>query len=394
MKEKQNIGNIFNAESRASSSESISPITTTDQIRPVPEFQIIKPLDDESRIIAQHDEVLKSMEQFTLRLIEKISIDPANQSEPSSFFPDSRQEDEFWFQDIKNLREETKRLSDPTLVALIGNYITEEGLPMFTTWIDRIHAFKDDTGTDQGAWPTWNRIWTADEYGHGKTIGRWLEPNPKINMIMVDKSIRRYHINGFNPEIDKDGYKVLGYTSIQEDATGDAHMEVAIRAEKSGAPTLARGLRAIVKDERRHHAFYSGNMAEVFRINPENAVIAIAKLMRKGIVMPAARMDDLGLFSGDKRQSDIYRDYELVSQVEGLYTVEGYERNFNKVMREWKVADISVSGESAKAQDYLLNKVPRMIQRYISSMESRIKEEPTLYFSWIDNRPIKIKKQE
>lgn len=59
-----------------------------------------------------------------------------------------------------------------------------------------------------------------------------------------------------------------------------------------GDEVLSKICGSIASDESRHELAYKTVMAELFRLDPEGAMLAFADMMRKQIVMPAHLMDD------------------------------------------------------------------------------------------------------
>jgi hypothetical protein len=71
------------------------------------------------------------------------------------------------FVQVKELRERTKNLPDDYLVTLVGDMITEEGLPTYMTMLNTLDGVRDDTGASASPWAKWTRAWTAEENRHG-----------------------------------------------------------------------------------------------------------------------------------------------------------------------------------------------------------------------------------
>ena len=59
-----------------------------------------------------------------------------------------------------------------------------------------------------------------------------------------------------------------------------------------GDETLSRICGTIASDESRHELAYKRIMEELFKLDPEGAMLAFHDMMRKQIVMPAHLMDD------------------------------------------------------------------------------------------------------
>jgi len=63
-------------------------------------------------------------------------------------------------------------------------------------------------------------------------------------------------------------------------------------ALKYGDDTLAKICGTIASDESRHELAYKKVVEELFRVDPNGAMLAFSDMMKKQIVMPAHLMDD------------------------------------------------------------------------------------------------------
>jgi Fatty acid desaturase len=68
---------------------------------------------------------------------------------------------------VAELRKRTECLPDDYLVTLVGDMITEEGLPTYMTMLNTLDGVRDDTGASASPWAHWTRAWTAEENRHG-----------------------------------------------------------------------------------------------------------------------------------------------------------------------------------------------------------------------------------
>lgn len=68
---------------------------------------------------------------------------------------------------VAELRKRTNGLPDDYLVTLVGDMITEEGLPTYMTMLNTLDGVRDDTGASSSPWAQWTRKWTAEENRHG-----------------------------------------------------------------------------------------------------------------------------------------------------------------------------------------------------------------------------------
>ena len=69
---------------------------------------------------------------------------------------------------VKELRKRTEGLPDDYLVTIVGDMITEEGLPTYMTMLNTLDGVRDDTGASASPWAQWTRSWTAEENRHGE----------------------------------------------------------------------------------------------------------------------------------------------------------------------------------------------------------------------------------
>lgn len=68
---------------------------------------------------------------------------------------------------VAELRKRTAGLPDDYLVTLVGDMITEEGLPTYMTMLNTLDGVRDETGASSSPWAQWTRKWTAEENRHG-----------------------------------------------------------------------------------------------------------------------------------------------------------------------------------------------------------------------------------
>src|ERR1700750_2670162 len=110
------------------------------------------------------------------------------------------------------LRARAQGISLPARIALALNLLTEEGLPHF----HRLLAVY--LGGDT-IWAKWNNLWTAEEDRHGAILHDYTRDAGVFDPVVIEKMQFDYIKAGFEPEWDKDPYRVFVYTSLQERAT-------------------------------------------------------------------------------------------------------------------------------------------------------------------------------
>ena len=79
----------------------------------------------------------------------------------------------------------------------------------------------------------------------------------------------------------------------------------------------------IASDESRHEIAYTKIVDELYKRDPNGAMLAFADMMKKQIVMPAHLMNDLE-HSPKNDNRNLFQDYSDVAQRLGVYTVNDY----------------------------------------------------------------------
>ncbi len=322
-------------------------------------------------------EVVKSLEKFVDDNIPSL-LKPIEESwQPSDFFPDMTKEN--WAEELTNFRKPAQELPDDILVVLVGDMITEEALPSYQTWLNRFIGVDDKTGTDPHGWAKWSRGWTAEENRHGDLLNRYLYLTGRVDMRAIEITIHNLINNGFNTESSNDPYLGFIYTSFQERATKISHRNVGVLAKKAGEEKLHKICGMIAGDEARHEKAYKLFMSKIFELDPKNAILAFAKMMKQKVAMPATLM-----FDG--KDVNIYTKFANVAQKAEVYTAKDYAEIIKHLVEEWKIESLQgLSDMTAKAQDYLCT----LSERYIK-LADRIKISGSAQFSWIYDREISL----
>lgn len=343
------------------------------------ESRVEYPRQEESArnpVIDQHSEVVKGLESFVeSKLHLLLPVDKIWQ--PSELLPDFSNDE-----DLKEARKQAANVSPALLVVLIGNTITEEALPNYTNWYGRFPAVADITGTDINPWALWQRGWTAEEHRHEVVLDAYLRYSGRVNMLAVERTTQHLLRAGFNPQIGKDPYKPLIFTSHQEPAAQTSHKNVAKLAHEQGDDYLFRICGKPSGDEGRHAAFFQPVTGEIFKQDPNGAVIAMRDMYKPGISMPGALMTEDGVMPKG-RQSDLFEQFAKASIDTGVYTPHDYVNIFEHLMKIWNVEKLSVSGEGAKAQDDL-GRILRVHKRMLERSSSRQSSTPAnIIYPWI-----------
>ena len=322
-------------------------------------------------------EVINSMEGFVRENVGSL-LKPVEESwQPTDFLPDLTKEN--WQEQVSEFRKSAEELPDDILVVLVGDMITEEALPSYQTWLNRLQGVTDSTGSSDSGWAQWSRGWTAEENRHGDLLNKYLYLTGRVDMRAIEVSIHHLISNGFDPQTENDPYLGFIYTSFQERATKISHRNVGVLAKKAGEDRLHKICGLIAGDEARHEKAYKLFMTKVFELDPARAVLAFAQMMRKKITMPAVLMYD-----GQDR--DLFSKFSIVAQKVGVYTAHDYAEIIENLVKDWKVAGINgLSDAAAKAQEYVCT----LSSRY-QKLADRMKFSGTFKFSWIFDRDIAL----
>lgn len=294
--------------------------------------------------------------------------------QPTDFLPDLTGED--WRDQLEAFRAPAQNIPDELLVILVGDMVTEEALPSYTVALNRIA--RDDHGDDSHPWAKWLRGWTAEENRHGDLLNAYLRLTGRVDMRAIEVTVQHLIANGFNPKGESDPYDGLVYTSFQERATKISHGNVGRLVNAAGEAALARICQRIAGDEARHEAFYTRVMGEVFKRDPEGAVLCFRNMMRGIISMP-------GRLMYDGKDPDLFDHFATVAQREGVYTVHDYAAIIEHLVTTWNVASLPVSGKAARAQEYLCRQAERY-KAYADEIRTTLLAQPKFPFRWIYDR--------
>ncbi|MBI2118938.1 MAG: acyl-ACP desaturase [Elusimicrobia bacterium] len=320
---------------------------------------------------ANRFEIVQSMDSFVQDHIHDLLKPIHTNWQPSSFLPDLREEN--WTKEIQNFRNMAQGLSDELLTALVGNMITEEALPSYQTWLNNLAGVKDYSGADNHGWAQWIRGWSAEENRHGDLLNKYLYLCGRVDMHAVETTIQYLIRNGFDPQTENDPYLGFVYTSFQERATKISHRNVASLAAKAGDENLHEICGLIAGDEARHEKAYTLFMKKVFEIDPNGAVIAFAKLMKKRVAMPAKLMSD-------GKNKNLFNQYSLIAQSIGVYTIHDYASIIQHLIESWNVKHLKgLSVAAIESQDYLLS----LPDRYYKLAERTKPQKEKIELSWI-----------
>eukprot|EP00245_Coleochaete_scutata_P005753 TRINITY_DN195_c0_g1_i1.p1 TRINITY_DN195_c0_g1~~TRINITY_DN195_c0_g1_i1.p1 ORF type:complete len:440 (-),score=83.74 TRINITY_DN195_c0_g1_i1:670-1938(-) len=328
-------------------------------------------------------EVVKSMEGWAqTRLLPLLK--PVERSwQPVDFVPDPASEG--FLDEVREMRKVAEGLPDDYLVCLVGDMITEEGLPTYQTMLNTLDGTRDETGASPSPWGIWTRAWTAEENRHGDLLNRYLYLTGRVNMRSVETTIQYLIGSGMDPKTENNPYLGFVYTSFQERATHVSHGNTAKHAKQFGDERLARICDEIAKDEMRHERAYTRIVEKLFELDPDGTMLAFKDMMTKGIVMPAHLMYD-------GENDTLFENFSLVAQRTGVYTGYDYADILQHLVRMWKIETMTgLSSEGAKAQEFLAKLPPRirkLADRQVA-MQKRMERRDGA-FSWVFNRKVAL----
>ncbi len=316
-------------------------------------------------------EVMQTLEKNIDSFVDQFLIPAEKIWQPTDFLPNSQKET--FIDEVKEIQELSKELSDDFWVVLVGDTITEEALPTYESWlldIDGVHQNPDN------GWAKWIRAWTAEENRHGDTLNKYLYLSGRVNMREVEITTQHLITDGFDIGTASDPYKNFVYTSFQELATYISHNNVAKIARKKGHKALAKMSKIIAGDEMRHHIAYTEFVKQIFKIDPSEMMLAFQHMMKHKIVMPALHLRDSFGTKGN-----LFDQFSTVAQRIGVYTGFDYVDIIKKLNTAWEIDKITgLSEEAEKARDFLL-KLPERMYR----ITERIVIPETKYeFKWMN----------
>ncbi|XP_059458233.1 stearoyl-[acyl-carrier-protein] 9-desaturase, chloroplastic-like isoform X2 [Corylus avellana] len=300
--------------------------------------------------------------------------------QPQDFLPNPASDG--FIEQVNELRERTKDIPDDYFVVLVGDMITEEALPTYQALINSTETFYDETGSDNTPWATWTRGWSAEENRHGDLLNKYLYLSGRVDMKQIEKTTQYLIGSGtdFGPRASTPCALTI-YTSFQERATFVSHGNTAKLAMKYGDEKLAQICGTIAADEKRHETAYTKITGKLFELDPNETIMAFAKIMRSKISMPAHLMYD-------GHDENLFDHFANVASRIGVYTARDYGEILEHLVGLWNVEKLTgLSGEGREAQDYVCGLAQRL-KKVEERALTRAMKEPTVSFRWIYGREV------
>lgn len=268
---------------------------------------------------------------------------------------------------FKLFKEESKELPPNIALTFAGNTVTELGLPDYTSIIKSFAISPHPEDDPDSPWDTWRRGWSAEETRH-LLLSYGIMANSGIyNMHNVDVDSHKFIADGFFPNLGGDIYRALMYTAWQEEATKGAHSGVSRLSGELGLETYRKAAGAMAGDEARHAEFYKGVVKGIIGLDPEGAIKSFHGLVKTGLIMPGATMNNFNIFTS-------------ASTVSGVYGPIEYVDILGKLIKQWNIEELKLTGESDKYR-------VEIIEQY--RVLKKIAERATRQAGKMDLSPIK-----
>lgn len=266
---------------------------------------------------------------------------------------------------VDGLRHRAKGIKDPARVAVALNLLTEEGLPHF-------HRLIAQHLGSESFWSKWNNMWTGEEDRHGNILRDYARDSRLFSFREVEMMQFYYQEAGFNPNWDKDPYKVFVYTTLQERATQFSHKNTG-KLVGEDEPLLNGILSNIAADEAKHFTFYRNVFKEVLKLDPNRAMVSASEIM-PAIDMPGLSMPNF------REMADVVRRV-------GIYGPRDYLSIVEEAIKFWEIETFTGLNELAKkAQEKILS-IPKRLEKVAEYVEKRTTSK-TFSFDFIYNRII------
>lgn len=287
-------------------------------------------------VLAHRNELVRSLDDRAGALADKYLLPEEKIWFPDKFIPPS-------LEGKIDLRDrEGVRVPRLLAVVLVGNGITEDGLSMFETMLNRAEGMADDTGADDTGHAKWSRGWTAEELRHGRVIRSYLECVPSVDLSAVDRIQHKYIAGGFDPGIRRDPYRLVVYPSMQEPATETPHKRTGHAAHDHELLVLTKTSIQVGSDEGRHGNYYADMGSEIIDRDPEGFIDEYYYIAHeRKMVMPGANMDGFAVFMNAAIALDAYGPADYVKIVADLNA-------------RWDLEHLSLTGDADRKREKLL----------------------------------------
>ncbi len=284
---------------------------------------------------------------------------------PGDIIPASEVMSDKQAQLLAELPDAAKELPDAARISVALNLLTEEGLPHFHRLI------ASHLGEDNG-YADWNNLWTAEEDRHGNLLRDYIHAARLFDSAALDKMQYEYIAAGFNPDWEKDPYRLLAYTSLQERATQRSHANTGQLCGRH-EPLLQKVFGRLAADEKNHYEFYRDLFAGILADDPNQALLSLYK------VMPLLQMPGHTVPGYDDMAQIVYKA--------DIYGPHQYRDIVEELLKYWGIGRLTgLSAEAEKTRDKLMS-LPQRLQRLARRMD-RNSKPATYQFAILYHRDI------
>lgn len=292
-----------------------------------------------SHVLTRHHEVLAALGGF---VTEQTRLHEARQDLwfPSEILPETPQ---------------TFTVPAEVKVLLVLNTLTEEGLPSF-------HRLLATHLGESSPMVSWTDLWTAEEDRHGTVLRDFLLRVVGLNMAEVERMQYAYQRQGFRPDWQLDPYQLIAYTILQEWATQISHQNVS-KILKGDEPVLEVILGKIAKEEAKHLAFYRSVFAKILEQDPNDALVALSRVMR-GFAMPGKNIPGFADLSAVSDHAKMFtsQDYCAIltgtSKFLGLTELDGLDDAGKRARDQILALPARLDRVSARRAQFTMPKFP------------------------------------
>ncbi|XP_051152102.1 stearoyl-[acyl-carrier-protein] 9-desaturase 6, chloroplastic-like [Andrographis paniculata] len=331
-------------------------------------------------------ELFKSLEPWVSTEILPLLSDAEKCWQPSEFLPDVTLPVADFAEQVRDLQARTAGLADEYFVVLVGDMITEDAVSTYQTVLNTWDGVRDQSAASPSPWAVWIRAWSAEENRHGDLLRTFLYLSGKVDMLMLERTVQCLIRSGMDGGFENNPYLGFVYVAFQERATFITHGNTARLAKKGGDPILAIICGTISADEKRHEYAYTKIVEKLLEVDPNETIIAIGKMMRRGITMPGALMYD-------GCDPNLFEHYSTVAQAIGVYTTKDYVDILDFFIKRWRLEKLhGLNGEARREQEFVC-RLPDRLRKFNDQVGERAKrqlQEHKLKFSWIFNKYVTI----
>jgi len=324
-------------------------------------------------------EIMRHLEPFIDEKIGTLLRPISELWQPTDFLPDFASES--GRDALLELQQEAQRLPDDVISVLVGDTVTEEALPTYATWLAHIEGVSERGAAPDSPWTAWNRAWCGEENRHGDVLSRYLMLSGRVNMREVDIVINNLIFDGMDIQTGRDPFRFFVYTSFQELATNRSHRNVGSLAKSAGAVRLGKMSAVIAGDEGWHAKAYRLFVDKFLELDTNEAILAIADMFRRQIIMPAMNMRERGAEKGDT-----FATFEALAQRSGVYTALDYLEILEFLIGAWNIPERCGLSPEAQAAQELICGLPDRYRKLLRRLRIPSAEALPPDFRWLAPR--------